>query len=255
MWFPGKMLSAIETKTAVRSCSFSYSGKMVLYTTDKSLGKTCEINIIDLNQQLQNVPQGHIVSGAAQSTILNIPVPTSKVSSAIWGPLDQSIITGHENGDIIQWDIRTGKKMLLVQEHKDVINDLQYSKDELMFITASKDHTAKLFDVSTMKPLKVYKTERPVNSGAISPIADHVIVAGGQEAMDVTTTSARQGKFDARFFHLIFEEEFGRIKDHFGPINSVAFHPDGKSYSSGGEDGYVRTHTFDPAYFEFDFEY
>lgn len=27
------------------------------------------------------------------------------------------------------------------------------------------------------------------------------------------------------------------------------------SYSSGGEDGYVRVHTFDPSYFEFDFEY
>ena len=26
------------------------------------------------------------------------------------------------------------------------------------------------------------------------------------------------------------------------------------SYSSGGEDGYVRVHTFDPSYFEFKFE-
>ncbi len=26
------------------------------------------------------------------------------------------------------------------------------------------------------------------------------------------------------------------------------------SYSSGGEDGYVRVHTFDPSYFEFEIE-
>ena len=57
-----------------------------------------------------------------------------------------------------------------------------------------------------------------------------MVLGGGQEAMDVTTTSTRIGKFDARFFHLIFEEEFGRIKGHFGPINSAAFHPDGKGY-------------------------
>ena len=44
----------------------------------------------------------------------------------------------------------------------------------------------------------------------------------------MTTTSARGGTFDSRFFHLVFEEEFGRVKGHFGPINSVAFHPDGK---------------------------
>lgn len=54
-----------------------------------------------------------------------------------------------------------------------------------------------------------------------------VVLGGGQEAMDVTTTSTR-GKFDARFYHMVFEEEFGRIKGHFGPINSITFHPDGK---------------------------
>ena len=61
-----------------------------------------------------------------------------------------------------------------------------------------------------------------------------VVMGGGQEAMDVTTTSTRIGKFDARFYHLIFEEEFGRVKGHFGPINSVAFHPDGKGFVSIG---------------------
>ena len=80
------------------------------------------------------------------------------------------------------------------------------------------------------------------------------MLGGGQEAMDVTTTSTRIGKFDAKFYHLIFEEEFGRIKGHFGPINSCEFHPDGKGYSSGGEDGYIRLHVFDPQYFAFDFE-
>ena len=55
-----------------------------------------------------------------------------------------------------------------------------------------------------------------------------VVLGGGQEAMEVTTTTTRAGKFDARFYHMIFEEEIGRVKGHFGPINSLAFHPDGK---------------------------
>ena len=38
--------------------------------------------------------------------------------------------------------------------------------------------------------------------------------------MNVTTTSLRQGKFETRFWHKLFEEEVGRVKGHFGPINT-----------------------------------
>lgn len=94
-----------------------------------------------------------------------------------------------------------------------------------------------LFDSSTLDHIKSFKTERPVNSAAISPICDHVrptallsqprldyvcewvglwvtyltcvcfsfsqcvqvVMGGGQEAMEVTTTSTRIGKFEARW--------------------------------------------------------
>ena len=34
------------------------------------------------------------------------PMDVSKVTSAVWGPLDEVIITGHENGDLCQWNIK-----------------------------------------------------------------------------------------------------------------------------------------------------
>lgn len=61
-----------------------------------------------------------------------------------------------------------------MKEHKGVINDLQKSNDGTMFISASKDCTAKLFDIEELTVLKTYQTERPVNSASISPIYDHV---------------------------------------------------------------------------------
>ena len=78
--------------------------------------------------------------------------------------------------------------------------------------------------------MKKFKTERPVNSATMSPIRPHVILGGGQDAMSVTTTSSKQEKFEATFFHLVFEEEIGRLKGHFGPINTLAFHPKGTGY-------------------------
>ena len=86
--------------------------------------------------------------------------------------------------------------------------------------------------------------------------------------MSVTTTSLRQGKFETRFWHQVFEEEVGRVKGHFGPINtsvafcytsfahlisslfSIAVHPAGTAYASGGEDGFVRVHQYDESYFK-----
>ena len=43
--------------------------------------------------------------------------------------------------------------------------------------------------------------------------------------MQVTTTSLRQGKFETRFWHKVFEEEVGRVKGHFGPVNTSVASP------------------------------
>lgn len=243
----GKEIGQLPTNSSVRTCQFSYSANTAVYSTDKALGHQCEMFIVDTK---------NVDSGMSQDdAILRVPINGPRISSILWGALDETIITGHEDGEINIWDSRTGKKLNSTKGHKSQINDMQMNKDGTMFVTASKDHSAKLFDSESLVHLKTYKTERPVNSATISPIYEHVVLGGGQDAMDVTTTSARQGKFDARFFHLVFEEEFARLKGHFGPINSLAFHPNGKSFSSGGEDGYVRINSFDQSYFDFHFEY
>jgi len=241
----GKELERIGTKTAVRTCAFSYSGNMLAYTTDKQMGYPCIITVVDVRKFNTEDP------------IMNITIPTNgpKVTSLLWGGLDNFIVTGHDNGDIVQWDLKTHHKLKMSTKHEKQITDMQLSADRTMFISSSKDHTANLFDLDTLEHLHSYKTERPVNSAAISPVYDHVVLGGGQEAMDVTMTSTKVGKFDARFFHTVFEEEFGRVKGHFGPINSLAFHPDGQSYASGGEDGYVRINYFDNDYHDFKYEF
>lgn len=34
-----------------------------------------------------------------------------KVTSALWGTLDEFIVTGHDNGQLVQWDI----KVMMIQ--------------------------------------------------------------------------------------------------------------------------------------------
>lgn len=245
----GIPLKIMGSPSPVRTCGFSYSGKQFFFSNDKSMGQSSSVMFYDVNQ---------VIAGeeGTPTPYLTIACPDNgKITSAIWGPCDEFIVIGADDGSIYKMDAKTGEHIKTIKEHSAKINDLQKSVDEMMFISASKDNASKLFDMETMSVIKTYKTDRPVNSATLSPIREHVITGGGQEAMEVTTTSSKVGKFDAKFFHMIFEEEIGRVKGHFGPINTVVFHPDGKSYSSGGEDGFVRNHVFDKSYFEFQFEY
>uniref|UniRef100_A0A673Z877 Eukaryotic translation initiation factor 3 subunit I n=1 Tax=Salmo trutta TaxID=8032 RepID=A0A673Z877_SALTR len=233
----GKQLAMLNTSSAVRTCGFDFSGNIIMFSTDKQMGYQCFLNYFDLRdpQQIED-----------NQPYLTVPCAESKITSAVWGPLGEFVIAGHENGEINQFSAK--------------VHTLTHNTEACMRAPAVLDDcvvtlsVVDLFDSTTLDHIKSFKTERPVNSAAISPIMDHVVMGGGQEAMEVTTTSTRIGKFEARFFHAAYEEEFGRVKGHFGPINCVAFHPDGKSYSSGGEDGYTRIHHFDPQYFDFELE-
>lgn len=173
-----------------------------------------------------------------------------------WSYLSKYIIAGHEDGSVSQYDGKTGEQIYNVQIHElnGLIKDLQWSPDRTYFITACKDKTAKLVSARDLEVLKTYVADTPLNSASITPKKDYVILGGGQAAMDVTRTSQRQGKFEARFYHKIFEDEVGRVRGHFGPLNTIAVEPSGKAYASGGEDGYVRVHQFDKAYFDFTYE-
>jgi len=77
------------------------------------------------------------------------------------------------------------EEMRTERPHTGQIMDLQTNKDLTFLISSSKDCTAKLFDIETLEHIKTYTTERPVNSAAISPLKDHVILGGGQEAIEV----------------------------------------------------------------------
>jgi len=241
----GKCLFTWEFPTAVKRVAFSPDDSQIVCITEQRMGYTGTVRIFTLDRSGDN-------DGAHQSRL-----PTSefnpsgsKPTVCAFGYTPNTILTGHENGKIALWDAKTGEELKsIARAHSDVITDLQLSPDQSYFVTSSKDKTAKLHDSKTLDTLKTYPTETPLNSAAIAPFRPYVLVGGGQEAMAVTTTSIRQGKFETRFWHKIFEEEVGRVKGHFGPINTISVHPSGKSYASGGEDGFVRVHQFDESYF------
>jgi translation initiation factor 3 subunit I len=183
------------------------------------------------------------------SSKLQISVDDNDKATCLgWTIADEYIIAGFDSGLLVKYDVETGKEVARKKAHTERVNRLNFNRDKSMFITASKDCSAKLVDPNTLEIIKVYKTERPVNGAVISPTHPHVLLGGGQDAQSVTVTAASQGKFETRFFHMIYGEEFARVRGHFGPINALDIHPFGRSFASGSEDGFIRLHHFDINY-------
>ncbi|CAH8266147.1 unnamed protein product [Arabidopsis lyrata] len=218
----GKQLFTFNFGSSARSVDFSVGDHLAVITTDHFMGVSSAIHV----KRIAEDPQDQVGDSVL---VLQSPDGKKKINRAVWGPLNQTIVSGGEDTVIRIWDTETGK--LLKQSdvevgHKEAITSLCKAADDSHFLTVV-----------------------PVNAVAMSPLLNHVVLGGGQDASAVTTTDHRAGKFEAKFYDTILEEEIGGVKGHFGPINALAFNPDGKSFSSGGEDGYVRLHHFDSNYF------
>jgi len=243
----GKQLYSLKHSAGIRSVSFAHGEKMILCAQDSTFSSKPTIFIYNLPEEFN---AQSIADNNRDEPVRSLHSPDSgKVATALWGALNTTIIAGSDDGCVRLWDVETGKEIQKVKEFKKPISDLQFSKDHTMFIASSGDHTAKIFDSKTLKVLKTFQSSRPLNSAAISPVQPHVLIGGGQEAMDVTTTSTKAGHFEVDFFNLVYQDFLGSVKGHFGPVNTIAVSPSGRSYASGAEDGYIRLHHFEKSYF------
>ena len=69
-----------------------------MISTDERKGIDCEVMVFDVR--------------SPDSPVVRIPVQGSKVTAALWGPFDQSIITGHEDGSLSHYDHQVSTSML-----------------------------------------------------------------------------------------------------------------------------------------------
>lgn len=251
----GQRVFTWDMPTPVRRVAFSPDNSKLLAVTDQVMGQLGTITIFDINYE--NVSQ----QNATPSLVIETREGAKKVTVAGWSADGAHIITGHEDGFVSKYKadgtfVKTLQAHGIHNEEKVLaVTDIQFApEDRSYFITASKDKCAALVDIELFELLKVYKADAPMNTAVITPKKDYVILGGGQEARNVTTTAESQGKFEARFYHKIFVDEIGRVKGHFGPLNTIAVHPDGLGYASGGEDGFIRLHFFEKSYYDFEFD-
>ena len=241
----GECLHTWKHTAPVRDVRFALGEKMFLTVLDNIMGNQPTIFVWPL--ELDNL------SNHPDCPSVTIHGHTGKITRALWGPINRSIFSGSDDTTLRVWSPETGEQKGIVEGiHQKRITDVQFSWDMTLLVTSCGDMWVRLFEASSLQLLKAFNTERNINSAAVSPLAScpYLIAAGGQDAMSVTTTAAKQGNFHCSFYDHVFDDELGFCHGHFGPVNTLAFAPHGRSYTSGGEEGYVRIHHLPRDYFE-----
>jgi len=241
----GHQIAIYPHNHPVRVVAFAQGDQRFLSVTDQVMGTVPTINIWSCASDMQ-------VSSREPRPELKIDAPGGglKILKALWGYQNGTILTGGSDGFLRIYETKHGKETATIKAHEKTITGIQMDKWGTTFITASKDGTAKLWDTRTLHCENVYEVGRPLNAASISPLMDHVIMGGGERAEDVTQTGATSEQFKVRFFHSIFATQLGSVAGHFGPINALSFSPDGRSFASGSEDGFIRLHHLDDDYFK-----
>jgi|MDTB01.2.fsa_nt_gb translation initiation factor 3 subunit I len=247
----GQYVARMPHEGAVRAVAWSECNKQFCTASDPFTSRDLgTINIFDFPEDGDLAePQGGQDPAPLHMSKIQINVDDNDKGVCLgWTIGNKFIIAGFDTGVICKYDATTGEEVQRSKPHVDRVNRISFNRDKSLMITASKDCTSCLMDPNSLEVIRTYKTDRPVNGAVISPTHPHVLMGGGQDAQTVTTTSAGSGKFETRFFHMIYGDEFGRVKGHFGPINALSVHPFGKSFASGSEDGFIRVHAFDANY-------
>jgi len=248
----GRQAKRVETKALQnKQVSLSFGDKQLLVLFD--LERVSHVRVYDMNEVLREDAPKHSfeIKGTRDATWTH----------AKWYRLNKSIIVSTNTGQLIMYDLASKTATRTVQVHKAEIFKTYLTHDFTMLVTCSRDGNACLVNPETFEVVRTFVYGKPVRSACISPLfedPDHqkfdIMIAGGQDAKDVTTTTAEAGGFEMKLFSIFYNEKLAEIHGHFGPVHSIDFSPDGRAFASGAEDGYVHYHQLPPEYFSKKFE-
>ncbi|EZG79400.1 putative eukaryotic translation initiation factor 3 subunit [Gregarina niphandrodes] len=162
-----------------------------------------------------------------------------------WGPYDKFVIGGTDSGKLYKWDLN-GKAIDMKQAHTGAITCISFNKDRSIFVTTSLDRSAKIWNTTDFSIINTILADRPLHACSLNPLFDEedqtkrkttIILSGGQEASEVTTSAADAGMFEILLVDAITGEEENRITAHYSPTLCLYYHPNGKIIATGAYEG------------------
>lgn len=162
-------------------------------------------------------------------------------------------------------------RQFAVAPTKTTINKVRWGFEDNTLYTGSTDHAVRLWDTNTLELLKEVKLDAPVMDLEISRSTGLITVAAGthatfldrdlkivkQHAMPINFKNeggaslhpsgkrfiAGGSDLWVRIFDFDKGTELECLKGHHGPVRCMRYHPNGRTYATGSEDGTIRVWT------------
>ncbi|VDN28625.1 unnamed protein product [Dibothriocephalus latus] len=152
----------------------------------------------------------------------------SDVRSVAWHPYMSLIMSGSKDAQqpIKLWEPKTGESIATLYVHKNTCTDVAWNQNGNWFLTASRDHLIKLFDLRYMKTeMQTFRGhKRDVMRVAWHPCHESLFASGSADGTIL-------------FWNVGTDTELGAIDDaHESMIWSLAWHPLGHILVSGAND-------------------
>ncbi len=139
----------------------------------------------------------------------------------------KQLATGHDDGRVILWDVKTSRRVRTLKGHVDWVPGLVLSADGKHLASASVDMTAKVWDLETGNAIRTLKGHTwYLNRVAFGPLGKRLATSSD----DMT----------ARIWDLETGDELLVLRGHTDWVVAVAFSPDGKWVATGSSDHTAR---------------
>ena len=169
-------------------------------------------------------------------------------------------------------DVATGKALFELDGHTKEVRDIGYSPDGQWLVTASEDHTARIWRAATGKSVAVLPHEAEVIMAMFSPGGQWIVTGTEDRVVRVWDAASRKkvSEIDVRpkelagfalspdgnFLAIALEEHTAEVFEtrtgarvaeltgHTGPVRSPRFSSDGRHIVTAGLDGEVNLYAF-----------
>jgi len=206
----GELLKELKHDHMVLSCDFSEDQKFIS-GTKKSKIRVYNLKNPEAPPKIVDSPHGSV------DFILCLSKHTF-------------LTTGNSEPSITVWDAKS-LNVLKTLKTPSSVTSLQLSYDRKSF-TATSGSKLLLFDATDFscifeKTVEILEKPLTLNAGSLSPNRKYFCVGSTQE-------------MDIRVFRTDTLELLRTKKGHHGPVHSLSWHPNGRGFAAGSEDGTVR---------------